>query len=165
MSRLTVYHQSTPDIPNKVLSHVEDIAATLAELGVTFERAESTLPVQAGASQEEVVAAYRAEVDVWMGQGGYLELDVLSIDEDHLGAVQVADGWQREHRLQGDCAICLLAGRLSVSLHVADYMYTVLCERNDRLVVPAGMPHWLDVGERPRLVALRLFADPRPLNL
>ena len=38
MSSLTVYHQSNPDVPNKVLTHLEDIAATLAEVGVRFER-------------------------------------------------------------------------------------------------------------------------------
>lgn len=161
MSRLTVYHQSSPDIPNKVLSHVEDIAATLAELGVTFERAESTLPVQAGASQEEVVAGHRAEIDVWMGQGGYLELDVVSVDEDPSSTAREPSGWQSEHHLEGDWVLCLLAGRLLLSLHVGDYVYALLCERNDRVVVPARMAHWLDLGERPRIVALRLFTDPK----
>ena len=38
MSRLSVYHESTPELPNKVLTHLEDIAATLAEQGIRFER-------------------------------------------------------------------------------------------------------------------------------
>lgn len=159
MSRLTVYHQSTPEIPNKVLSHFEDIAATLVELGVTFTRAEATLPVTAGANQAEVVAAHRTEVDAWMGQGGYLELDVLSVDDNQAGAEPYRGDWQREHHLQGDCALCLLAGRLLLSLHVGDYVYALLCERDDRVMVPQGMAHWLDIGERPRVVALRLFTS------
>ena len=34
MSSLSVYHVSSPEIPNKVLTHFEDIASTLAEQGV-----------------------------------------------------------------------------------------------------------------------------------
>lgn len=32
------------------------------------------------------------------------------------------------------------------SLHIGDYVYAVLCERNDLITVPAGMPHWFDGG-------------------
>ena len=38
MSSLSVYHVSSPDVPNKVLTHFEDIAATLAEQGIHFAR-------------------------------------------------------------------------------------------------------------------------------
>ena len=58
MSSLTVYHQSNPDVPNKVLTHLEDIAATLAEVGVRFERWQASAPIQPGAAQDEVIAAY-----------------------------------------------------------------------------------------------------------
>ena len=37
MSSLSVYHVSSPDLPNKVLTHFEDIASTLAEQGVRFD--------------------------------------------------------------------------------------------------------------------------------
>lgn len=33
MSSLSVYHVSSPDLPNKVLTHFDDITATLAEQG------------------------------------------------------------------------------------------------------------------------------------
>jgi len=38
MSSLSVYHVSSPDLPNKVLTHFDDIAATLAEQGIRFDR-------------------------------------------------------------------------------------------------------------------------------
>ena len=161
MSRLTVYHQSTPDIPNKVLGHEEDITATLFEWGVAFERSQPGLPVSTRASQEEVLATCRTEVDALMARSGSLELDVLSVDEEYPGDAPLRAELQREHSLQGDCTMCLLAGRALLSLHVGDYVYALLCERNDRVVVPAGMAHWLNIGERPRLVALRLFTDPQ----
>ena len=43
MSRLSVHHQSSPQIPNKVLGHAEDIASTLAVAGIEYRE----LPLQA----------------------------------------------------------------------------------------------------------------------
>ena len=57
MSSLSVYHVSSPEIPNKVLTHLEDITSTLAEQGVRFDRWQATAKIQPGASQEEVIAA------------------------------------------------------------------------------------------------------------
>ncbi|MDF5828837.1 hypothetical protein P4233_16885 [Pseudomonas aeruginosa] len=34
MSSLTVYHENQPEQPLKLLTHAEDIASTLAEVGV-----------------------------------------------------------------------------------------------------------------------------------
>ncbi len=45
MSSLSVYHVSSPDTPNKVLTHLEDIASTLAEHGVAFDRWEAATPI------------------------------------------------------------------------------------------------------------------------
>ena len=63
MSSLSVYHVSSPELPNKVLTHVDDIAATLAEQGVRFDRWQAATPIQPGASQEEVINAYRSQID------------------------------------------------------------------------------------------------------
>ena len=51
MSVLSVYHESRPEQPLKVLTHLEDIAATLAEVGVQLERWDASAPVAAGASR------------------------------------------------------------------------------------------------------------------
>ena len=36
MSILSVFHPSSPELPNKLLTHHDDIQATLAEQGVRF---------------------------------------------------------------------------------------------------------------------------------
>lgn len=59
MSILFVYYVATPDTPDKVLTHADDIASTLAEHGVGFERWQANTRVEAGASAAEVTAAYQ----------------------------------------------------------------------------------------------------------
>ncbi len=83
MSSLSVYHVSSPDLPNKVLTHLEDIATTLAEQGVRFDRWQATAKIQPGASQEEVIAAYQEQIDKLMTERGYLTVDVISMNSDH----------------------------------------------------------------------------------
>jgi 1,2-dihydroxy-3-keto-5-methylthiopentene dioxygenase len=36
----------------------------------------------------------------------------------------------------------------------------VLCEKNDLISVPAGTPHWFDMGSEPNFTAIRIFDNP-----
>ena len=160
MSSLTVYHQSTPDIPNKVLTHVEDIASTLAEQGVRFERWAANAPIQPGASQEEVIAAYQAQIDKLMTECGYITVDVVSLNSDHPQKAELRAKFLDEHRHAEDEVRFFVAGRGLFTLHIDEYVYAVLCEKNDLISVPAGTPHCFDMGENPHFVAIRLFNNP-----
>ena len=155
MSSLSVYHVSSPEIPNKVLTHFEDIVATLAEQGVRFARWEAAVKIQPGASEEEIIAAYQVQIDGVMTERGYVAVDVVSVRSDHPEPAGGLDEYchsQEEVRL-------FVSGRGLFSLHIGDYVYAVLCERNDLITVPAGMPHWFDGGERPYFVSIRLSGD------
>ncbi|MGH8380641.1 1,2-dihydroxy-3-keto-5-methylthiopentene dioxygenase [Pseudomonas sp.] len=151
MSSLTVYHQSTPDIPNKVLTHLEDIAATLAEQGVRFERWQASTPIQPGASEQEVIGAYQQSIDKLMAEQGCIHADVIR---------EADAGLLDEHTCAEDQLRFFAAGRGLFSLHIEDYIYTVLCEKGDLIGVPAGTRHWVDMGADPRFVAIRVFNRP-----
>jgi 1,2-dihydroxy-3-keto-5-methylthiopentene dioxygenase len=160
MSCLSVYHQSSPNIPNKVLTHVDDIAATLGEHGVRFERWEAATPIQPGASQEEVIAAYKVQIDKLMTECGYITVDVISLDSDHPLKAELRAKFLDEHCHGEDEVRFFVAGRGLFTLHIGEYVYAVLCEKNDLISVPAGTPHWFDMGEHPHFVAIRLFNNP-----
>ncbi|AUM71180.1 acireductone dioxygenase [Pseudomonas fluorescens] len=163
MSSLSVYHVSSPDIPNKVLTHFEDIAATLAEQGVRFDRWEATAKIQPGASEEDIIAAYQAQIDGVMTERGYVAVDVVSVSSDHTEQVEPQAELLEERRHNQDEARFFVTGRGLFNLHIGDYVYAVLCERNDLITLPAGTPHWFDGGERPHFVTIRLSGDPQGL--
>lgn len=160
MSSLSVYHVSTPDLPNKVLTHPEDIASTLAEHGVGFDRWQATALVTPGASQEEVIAAYQVQIDKLMTERGYVTVDVISLDRDHPKKAELRAKFLDEHQHAEDEVRFFVAGRGLFTLHIDDYVYAVLCEKNDLISVPAGTRHWFDMGEHPHFVAIRLFNNP-----
>ncbi|QBF27894.1 acireductone dioxygenase [Pseudomonas tructae] len=148
MSSLSVYHQSTPDIPNKVLTHLEDIAATLAEQGVRFERWQAGASIPAGASDEQVIGAYQHSLDALKAEKGYVGVEVTREADVSLLA---------EHTCEEDQLYFFAAGRGMFSLRIEDYIYAVLCEKGDLIGVPSGVRQWRDMGEEPRFVAIRVF--------
>lgn len=160
MSVLSVYHESRPEQPLKVLTHLEDIAATLAEVGVQLERWDASEPVAAGASQEDVIAAYRPQIDRLMAERGYVTVDVISVSRDHPQKDELRARFLDEHRHAEDEVRFFVAGRGLFTLHIDDMVYAVLCEKNDLISVPAGTRHWFDMGEQPSFVAIRLFNNP-----
>jgi 1,2-dihydroxy-3-keto-5-methylthiopentene dioxygenase len=159
MSSLSVYHVSSPEIPNKVLTHFEDIASTLAEQGVRFDRWQAATKIQPGASQEEVISAYQEQIDKLMTERGYITVDVISLNSDHPQKAELrasslkSTAWRRRSAL-------FRRRPWLFTLHIDDYVYAVLCEKNDLISVPAGTKHWFDMGEHPHFVAIRLFNNP-----
>lgn len=159
MSSLTVYHQSNPDVPNKVLTHLEDIAATLAEVGVRFERWQASAPIQPGAAQDEVIAAYRPQIDRLMAEQGYVTVDVVSLNKDHPQKDELRAKFLDEHRHAEDEVRYFASGRGCFYLHLGEEVLAVVCEAGDLLSVPAGTLHWFDMGERPDFIAVRFFEE------
>lgn len=158
MSILSVYLDSAPEQPLKVLTHLEDIASTLAEAGIHIERWEARATLSAGASSEEVIAAYRPQIEQLMKERGYVAVDVMSVNRNHPQQAELRARYLEEQRQGGDELRFFVVGRGLFMLHLDDKVYAVLCERNDLISVPAGTRHWFDMGEDPRIVAIRLFS-------
>jgi 1,2-dihydroxy-3-keto-5-methylthiopentene dioxygenase len=160
MSSLSVYPVSSPELPNKVLTHFDDIASTLAEQGVRFDRWQAATKLQPGASPEEIIGAYQAPIDELMTERGYINVDVVSQTSDHPQSTELRAGLLKEQSYSEDVVRFFVAGRALFNLHIGDYVYAVLCEKNDLISIPAGIPHWIDSGEHPHFVAIRLFNQP-----
>jgi len=45
-------------------------------------------------------------------------------------------------------------------IHANDKVYSVLCEKDDLISVPANTKHWFDMGPNPTFTAIRLFNNP-----
>lgn len=156
MSSLTVYHQANPAVPNKVLTHAEDIAATLAELGVRFERYPAAVALQPGMHRDEVCSVLHAQLAATMSERGHVAVDVLSESRAQTYQDEALAESLVELRCTGPEEHWLIAGRGLLSLHIEEYVYAVLCEQHDLLSIPAGTRHWFDKGGFPHLLALRM---------
>ena len=112
-----------------------------------------------GASQDEVIAAYRADIDRLMREKGYQSVDVISLTPDHPDRATLRAKFLNEHTHSEDEVRFFVAGQGQFTLHIGDKVYEVLCERGDLIGVPDNTRHWFDMSERPYFIAIRLFTN------
>ncbi|HVV96700.1 MAG TPA: cupin, partial [Rhodanobacteraceae bacterium] len=76
MSRLSIYDETRAGKALSVHTDHADIARELGKVGVRFEQWEASQPIAPGASQDEVIAAYKSDIDRLMREEGYQAVDV-----------------------------------------------------------------------------------------
>ncbi len=159
MSRLAIYDETRAEKPLAVHTDHADIARELGKVGVRFERWEASKSIVPGASQDEVIAAYRADIDRLMSEKGYQAVDVISLKPDNPDRGAFRQKFLNEHTHSEDEVRFFVAGAGQFTLHIGAKVYEVLCERGDLIGVPDGTPHWFDMSESPYFVAIRLFTN------
>jgi 1,2-dihydroxy-3-keto-5-methylthiopentene dioxygenase len=159
MSRLRIYDDTNPAPLSTHTDHA-DVVRELAAAGVRLERWEASQPIKPGASQDEVIAAYRGDIDRLMREEGYRAVDVISLKPDHPDRAALRAKFLSEHTHSEDEVRFFVAGAGQFTLHLGEKIYEVLCEQGDLIGVPDGTKHWFDMIESPCFVAIRLFTNP-----
>ncbi|MGE7993223.1 oxidase [Pseudomonas sp. NPDC089554] len=155
MSILSVFHPESPQQPRKVLTHHEDVATTLAEQGVRLTQQPHDVRIRPGSGEETVLAQARHWLDGLMTEYGSRAYRVL----DHDGAALLDASLRDEQVHDADEVFAVITGRAQVSLRLGGQVFSVLCEKGDVLVIPSGTRRWVDLGETPFCLAVRLFAS------
>ena len=83
MTRLRIFTETDPTQATTDTRDGALIAELLGRHGVRFERWSTPVRLAPGASQDDVIAAYRSDIDRLMAQGGYQAVDVVSLSPDH----------------------------------------------------------------------------------
>lgn len=159
MSRLRIFDAEQPQNSPSVHEDHASIARELAKVGVRFEQWAANQPVAPGASQDQVIAAYRHDIDRLMSEEGYQSVDVISLTPDHPDRAALRQKFLSEHTHSEDEVRFFVAGAGQFTLHIQDKVYDVLCEQGDLIGVPDGTRHWFDMSEAPYFVAIRLFTN------
>lgn len=159
MSELRIYTAEDARLQN-VFTEFKDIADALGKSSVRFEQWDASLSLPPGSSQEQILAAYRRDVKRLVNESGYQSVDVVSMTPDHPQRESLRAKFLDEHTHGEDEIRFFVEGRGLFYLHSGELVYGVLCEKNDLIGVPAGIPHWFDMGAQPRFTAIRLFGNP-----
>lgn len=160
MSRLRIFNDTDPGQPRFTSSDGQAIATELAKIGVTFERWQANAPIEPGATPEQVMDAYRTDIDRLVAERGFRSVDVVSIAPDHPDRAAIRSKFLDEHFHKEDEVRFFVAGSGLFTLHAGGKVYEVLCEAGDLIAVPDGTTHWFDMGPEPSFVAIRFFTEP-----
>ncbi len=159
MSRLAIYDEQGNALEGGGSDHGA-IAAVLDGLGVRFERWQASQPLSAEAEQDEVLAAYKSDVERLTDEYGFQSVDVVSLRPDNPQKAEFRAKFLAEHTHSDFEVRFFVEGSGLFYLHVNGKVYLVECEQGDLISVPAGVTHWFDMGENPDFKCIRLFVIP-----
>jgi len=132
----------------------------LARIGIEYERWEASRPVSPAAPQEEILAAYSAEIDRLKAQGGYVTADVIDVNAQTPNLEAMLNKFSSEHWHDEDEVRFIIEGRGLFHIHPQQgAVVAIEVEAGDLIRVPRGTWHWFDLCADRRIRAIRLFQD------
>ena len=145
----------------RTLADPEAVREHLAALGIDYERWEPAHPVGPDAPAEEILAAYRVEIDRLKARGGYVTADVIDVKPQTPGLDAMLAKFSREHWHDEDEVRFIIRGRGVFHIHPPQGPVIALeVQAGDLIRVPRGTWHWFDLCAERDIRAIRLFQDP-----
>ncbi|PWC32419.1 cupin domain-containing protein [Azospirillum sp. TSO35-2] len=162
MSHLTVYLEQDARRPELATSDHALMEAHLALVGVLFEHwhGDHAVSLPADAGTDAVLDAYAVPVERLAQARRFQSVDVVRITPGTAGVAALRGRFLDEHTHDEDEARFFVEGSGAFYLHANRRVFRVVCEAGDLLSIPAGAPHWFDMGPRPHVTAIRFFTRP-----
>ena len=130
--------------------------------GIVHERWSADRALPSNATNEQILAAYDYLLKPLMDKGGYQTADVISVDGNTPNLAGIREKFLREHTHSEDEVRVFVEGRGFFWFHKEereDEVFALLCEQGDLISVPANTKHWFDLGDPPKVQAIRIFTD------
>jgi 1,2-dihydroxy-3-keto-5-methylthiopentene dioxygenase len=147
---------------NVTLRDPSAVREFLAVRGIVHERWSADRDLPSGATNEHVLAAYDYLLKPLMNKGGYQTADVLSVDGNIPNLSGIREKFRQEHTHSEDEVRVFVEGHGLFWFHKEgrdDEVFALLGEQGDLISVPANTKHWFDLGDPPKVRAIRIFSD------
>ena len=146
---------------NKTLTDADEIKNHLASIGIDYERWENVKNVSPDASADEILEAYREEIEKMKAKGGYQTADVIDIKADTPNLEPMLEKFRPEHFHDEDEVRFIVkgCGIFHIAPENGDEVAAVKMTAGDMIRVPRGTRHWFDLDETRTVRAIRLFQD------
>jgi len=145
---------------DRTITEPAAVAAYLSSVGIDYERWQPAHPVAADAPAEEVLAAYKDEIERLKARGGYVTADGIDVKPATPNLEQMLAKFRQEHWHDEDEVRFILRGRGVFHIHPAERPVIALeVEAGDLIRVPRGTHHWFDLCADRDIRAIRLFQD------
>ncbi len=151
------------NIPDKntTLREAGEIKQYLGKIGIDYERWQASYDISPDASDQEILQAYRAEIEKLKLKGGYVMADVVNIGPDTPNLQSLLDKFNKEHWHDEDEVRFIIKGRgiFYIAPENAEVV-SIEVEAGDLIRVPRGTHHWFNLCEDMTVRAIRLFQNP-----
>lgn len=146
---------------NRVLTDTAEITAFLKPHGIWHERWELAERVSPTAPAEEILAAYKPEIDRLSAEGGYITADVMQVTPETPNLDAMMEKFKSEHTHTEDEVRFILRGAGLFHVHPDNGpVFAIQVEAGDLINVPKGVKHWFNLCADRNIRAIRLFQNP-----
>ena len=160
MSQLTIYAEADSDNALLRTDDLMQMESALGKVGIRIERWKADRELAEDADNDTIIAAYQDEIDRLVAERGYQSWDVVSMNPNHPDKEAFRQKFLDEHTHSEDEVRFFVRGHGLFVIHAGDKVYSILCEKDDLISVPANTRHWFDMGPNPTFTAIRLFINP-----
>ena len=155
---------ATLRIPDKNVTLQDPLAVRqfLDLRGIVNERWSADRDLPSSATNEQVLAAYDYLLKPLMKKYRYHTTDVIAVDGQTPNLEGIREKFLREHTHSEDEVRVFVEGHGLFWFHTEggdDEVFALLCEQGDLISVPANTKHWFDLGDPPKVRAIRIFTD------
>ena len=155
---------ATLHIPDKNVTLCDPSAVSefLDTRGIFCERWSAGGEIPSGSTNEQVLTAYNYLLKPFMEKRGYRTADVIRVDECTPNLEAIREKFIREHTHSEDEVRVFVEGKGFFWFHKEAHdneVFALLCEQGDLISVPANTKHWFDLGNTPKVCAIRIFTD------
>lgn len=161
MTQLIVYSAAEPSNVLLDTTDFDVISREIAPTGASIERWKAATPLSAEATSEEILEAYKPQLDRLKSERGYINADVIHVRPGNPNWPALREKFLSEHTHDEDEVRFFVEGSGAFYLHVGDKVYQVVGTADDLLSVPQGTKHWFDGGSEGNFTVIRLFNDPK----
>jgi 1,2-dihydroxy-3-keto-5-methylthiopentene dioxygenase len=155
MARVTIPEE------NRTLTDPQEISEFLKPFGIWYEKWEVESRVGPDVTGDEILAAYKPEVDRLKQQGGYQTADVIAVTPETPNVDELCAKFAKEHTHSEDEVRFTVKGAGVFHIHPEGQpVFGITVESGDLINVPAGTRHWFNLCEDKTIRCIRLFLDP-----
>jgi 1,2-dihydroxy-3-keto-5-methylthiopentene dioxygenase len=155
MARITV-----PD-EKRHFDDPQQVSEFLKPHGIVYERWGVERNLNDDPTNEEILEAYKPEIERLKKQGGYATADVINVTPSTPNLDMLINKFNKEHIHTDDEVRFMVKGAGLFHIHPkTGPVFSIRLEAGDLINVPAGTQHWFDFCEDRRTRAIRLFVDP-----
>lgn len=147
MSRLVIYPEQQPDQVQIETALALEISELLADYGIVFKQRAWQGDVDALLMDKEAQSNIKRDIVPLDRQHQFPFQSLIVIDQNYPNYDSLRLKYLSEFSVNKDEILYLLEGRLLLSFHSGGQVIQLLCQAGDLLITPAGINHWLDIGE------------------
>ncbi len=155
MARITIPAE------NREISNTGEIVEFLKPHGIVYECWGVERNIKDDPTNEEILEAYKPEIERLKQQGGYATADVINVTPETPNLDMLMKKFNKEHIHTDDEVRFMVKGNGLFHIHPkSGPVFAIRLDAGDLINVPKGTQHWFDFCEDRKTRAIRLFVDP-----